>query len=84
MTILYGAGNSAGLVSSLSEVFTPLSAYAFLVFVLLYVPCVAAVSALSAELNSKKLTLFSICYQIGIAWIMSMLVFQIGILFISL
>ena len=84
MTILYGAGNSAGLVSSLSEVFTPLSAYAFLVFVLLYVPCVAAVSALSAELNSKKLTLFSICYQIGIAWIMSMLVFQIGSLFISL
>lgn len=84
MTILYGAGNSAGLVSSLSQVFTPLSAYSFLVFVLLYVPCVAAVSALSAELNSKKLTVFSVCYQIAVAWIMSLLVFQIGSLFIDL
>ena len=84
MTILYGAGNTAGLTAALSQVFTPLSAYAFLVFVLLYVPCVAAVSALSTELNSKKLTLFSVCYQIGVAWMMSMLVFQIGSLFMSL
>lgn len=82
MTILYGAGNSAGLVSALSRIFTPLSAYAFLVFVLLYVPCVAAVSALGSELNSRKLTVFSVLYQIGIAWIMSMLVFQIGSLFV--
>ncbi len=82
MTILYGAGGGAGLISSLSGVFTPLSAYAFLVFVLLYVPCVAAVSTLSTELNSKKLTVFSVCYQIGIAWVMSALVFQIGSLFV--
>lgn len=82
MTILYGAGNSAGLVSALAHIFTPLSAYAFLVFVLLYVPCIAAVSALAGELNSRKLTIFSVLYQIGIAWIMSMLVFQIGSLFV--
>ena len=81
MAILYGAGNSAELISSLSQVFTPLSAYAFLVFVLLYVPCVAAVSALKTELNSNKLTVFSVCYQIAAAWIMSMLIFQIGSLF---
>lgn len=82
MTILYGAANSAGLVSSLSTAFSPLSAYSFLVFVLLYVPCIAAVSALRTELNSRRLTIFSVIYQVGIAWVMSMLVFQIGSLFI--
>lgn len=82
MTILYDAVNTGGLTSVLQNTFTPLSAYSFLVFVLLYVPCVAAISALKTELNSRKLTIFSICYQIGIAWIMSMLVFQIGSLFV--
>jgi ferrous iron transport protein B len=82
MTILYGAGNTTGLAATLSQLFTPLSAYAFLVFALLYVPCIAAVSALRTEFNSRKLTLFSICWQIGIAWIMSMLVYQIGSLFV--
>lgn len=82
MSILYGAGNASGLTSLLQASFTPLSAYAFLVFVLLYVPCIAAVSALASELNSRKLTVFSVVYQIGIAYIMSMLVFQIGSLFV--
>ncbi|MGN0149605.1 MAG: ferrous iron transport protein B [Clostridia bacterium] len=82
MSILYGVNSTTGLVSSLSQVFTPLSAYSFLVFVLLYVPCVAAVSALKTELNSKKLTFFSVCWQIGAAWIMSALVYQIGSLFV--
>lgn len=82
MSILYGADSSAGLMAALSQTFTPLSAYAFLVFVLLYVPCIAAVSALATELNSKKLTAFSICYQIGIAWVMATIVYQIGNIFI--
>lgn len=82
MSILYGAESSASLAAALPQVFTPLSAYSFLVFVLLYVPCIAAVSALRAELNSRKLTLFSVCWQIGSAWIVSMLVYQIGSLFI--
>ncbi len=81
MSILYGA-QGAGLSPMLSQAFTPLSAYAFLVFVLLYVPCIAAVSALRTELNSRKLTVFSVCWQIGIAWLMSALVYQIGNIFI--
>lgn len=79
MSILHGVGDTSGLTAILSQVFTPVQGYAFLVFVLLYVPCVAAVSALRTELNSRKLTVFSACYQIGIAWLMSMLVYQIGI-----
>ena len=74
MSILYG-GNLADAICS---VFTPLSAYSFLTFVLLYVPCVATVSALRTESNSRKLTAFSVIYQIGIAWLVSMLVYQVG------
>ena len=82
MSILHGVGDTSALAGSLSGIFTPLQGYAFLVFVLLYVPCVAAVSALRTELNSRKLTLFSVVWQIGIAWIMSMLVYQIGSIFV--
>lgn len=82
MSILYGAQNSAGLITALSQEFTPLSAYSFLMFVLLYVPCIAAVSTLSNELNSKKLTAFSVCWQVGSAWLVSTLIYQIGSIFI--
>ena len=82
MSILYGAYNTADLVSCLTTSFTPLSAYSFLTFVLLYMPCIAAVSTLRSELNSRKLTAFSVLYQLSVAWIMSTLVFQIGNLFV--
>lgn len=79
MSILYGGGS---LTSAIAQNFTALQGYSFLIFVLLYVPCIAAISALRSELNSRRLTLFSVCWQIGIAWIMSMLVYQIGSLFV--
>ena len=61
---------------------SPLAAYSFLVFVLLYVPCVAAVSTIRKEMNSAKWTLASICWQLGAAWLGSFLVYQIGSLFL--
>lgn len=82
MSILYGAADSAGLVSVLSTVFNPASACAFLVFVLLYVPCIAAVTAMRSELNSRKLMLFSVAYQIFSAWIMAFIVYHVLSLFI--
>lgn len=81
MSILYAAPGGNALQAALQTAFTPLSAYAFLVFVLLYVPCIAAVRTMYCELNSKKWTLFSICWQLGIAWFISMLFFQAGLLF---
>ena len=51
-------------------------------FVLLYVPCVAAVSTIRKEMNSAKWTLASICWQLGAAWLGSFLVYQIGSLFL--
>ena len=61
--------------------FTPLSAFSMLVFILLYVPCVAAVSTLFKELGSPKWAWFSIFWQLGCAYVVSLLVYQVGALF---
>jgi ferrous iron transport protein B len=62
----------------LLTMFTPLSAYAFMTFTLLYTPCIAALGAIKREMNSWKWTAFALIWQIGMAWIVSMLVYQIG------
>ncbi len=61
---------------------TPLSALAFLVFVLLYFPCIAALVAIANETGSWKWALFSILYNTLVAWLVAFLVYQIGSLFI--
>ncbi|MDD4395803.1 MAG: ferrous iron transporter B, partial [Bacteroidales bacterium] len=58
-------------------VFTPLTAISFLVFVLLYAPCVATIAACSKE-SSRKWALFMFFYTTAVAWIASFVIFQIG------
>ncbi len=82
--ILYGVGDASSAVEVTSVIanhFTPLSAYSYLVFILLYMPCVVAFSAIRKEMNSIKWTLFAVGYQTLVAWIMSFLVYNIGGLF---
>jgi ferrous iron transport protein B len=74
------AGGGA-VQSALSGIFTPRSAYAFLVFVLLYTPCMAAVATIRRELGSRKWTAFAVCYQILIAYVMSFVVYTVCGLF---
>ncbi len=78
--ILYNTEASMGLHHALSQHFSMLSAYSFMVFVLLYTPCVAALSAIRKEMKSIKWTTISILYQLLTAWFVSALVFQIGTL----
>lgn len=78
--ILYNTEASVGLNHALSQHFSMLSAYSFMVFVLLYTPCVAALSAIRKEMKSVKWTTISILYQLITAWFVSALVFQIGTL----
>lgn len=78
--ILYNTEASMDLHHALSQYFSMLSAYSFMVFVLLYTPCVAALSAIRKEMKSIKWTTISILYQLLTAWFVSALVFQIGTL----
>lgn len=58
----------------------PVAAFSFLTFVLFYTPCIAAISAIKREMHSVKWTVFSVLLQILVAWIMSFLVYNIGML----
>jgi len=60
---------------------TPLIAFAFMVFCLLYVPCVAAIGVIRGETNSWKWAGFAALYTTVVAWIAATLIFQIGRLF---
>lgn len=77
MTVLYGQNISAAL----PQIMSPAAAASFLVFVLLYTPCVAAIITIRKELNSIKWTFFAIIFQMLLAWLVSALIFQIGSLF---
>ena len=61
--------------------FTPTTAYAFMVFVLLYFPCVATISTLRKEIGAKW-AWFSVAHSLILAWLMSFIIHQIGLLFL--
>jgi ferrous iron transport protein B len=61
----------------LTRVFTPVAGLAFLVYVLLYTPCIATLSVIRSEFGGRW-ALFSAIYQSGIAWVAATMVFQIG------
>ncbi len=61
--------------------FTPASAIAFMVFVLIYFPCIATLAAITRETGSWKYTAFSMIYNTTVAWIMAFIAYRIAILF---
>jgi ferrous iron transport protein B len=67
----------------LPTIFTPVAALAFLVFTLLYTPCVAAISTISREMHSRWIAIGLVAYQTAIAWLAAFAVFQIGSLIIG-
>ena len=63
------------------EGFTPVAGYSFLIFNLLCAPCFAAMGAIRREMNSMKWTMFAIGYQCGFAYVVSLIIYQFGMLF---
>lgn len=84
-SVLFGVQNittSSGMESMTAALaaigFGPVNAYALMVFCLLYVPCTATIATIHRELQSWKSTFAIILFQLGMAWIMSFLFYQIG------
>lgn len=82
ISVLFNAAEGAALNTALATLFTPLSAFAFLSFILLYTPCAAAIAATRREMGSIGGTLFAVAYQTGAAYVVALLIFQIGRLFL--
>ena len=81
--VLYSSDSEENIQQDLrrSGDFTPRSAAAFLVFILLFFPCIATVTAIASETGSKKWAIFSIVYNTAVAWVAGFLVYTIGGLF---
>jgi ferrous iron transport protein B len=80
--VLLGASDPSSVVPLLSQFFTPLSAYSFLVFSLLYMPCIAAMAAVKREMGGWRSALLVMVFQTSVAWVFAFLVYQIGSLFL--
>lgn len=81
LSILLNIGTT-DLSGALSSLFTPLTAFSFLIFTLLYTPCVAAIATIRRELNSTVQTIGVVTFQCLIAWITAFIFFRMGVLFI--
>lgn len=81
LAVLLGTSMS-DLSGALSALFTPLSAFSFLLFTLLYTPCVAAIATVKRELKSGLQTVGVVVLQCAVAWLVACAVFQIGGLFL--
>ncbi|QQO07822.1 ferrous iron transport protein B [Breznakiella homolactica] len=80
LAVLAGTSLDA-LPSALAGMFSPLGAFSFLVFTLLYTPCVAAVAAVRRELKSGPAALGVVLGQCLIAWVWAFIIFQVGSFF---
>lgn len=75
LSVLTGTGMS-NLNEALSSLFTPLTAASYLVFTLLYTPCVAAVATIRREIGSTWKTLGIVCMQCGVAWLAALVFYR--------
>ena len=79
VTNVNSAAGMAAVQAGLAAMgFGPLNAYCVMVFCLLYVPCAATIAVIRRESGSWRWTLFSVCFQVAVAYLMSFLIYQVG------
>jgi len=69
--------STIGVLGGLEEI-SPLAAYCYLLFVLLYFPCIATIAAIKNETGSWRWAIFAACYTTVLAWVVSAVVYQVG------
>jgi ferrous iron transport protein B len=83
---LFAGGGEAEQLGSVIGVqlgWTALVAYAFMLFTLLYIPCVASLATIRRETGSWRWLLFSMAFNAGLAWVVAVVVYQIGSAFVA-
>ena len=78
ITTSHGMTAMAATLGSMG--FGATNAYALMVFCLLYIPCTATIATIRRETESRRLTACFVCFQFAVAWVMSFLVYHIGLL----
>lgn len=80
MSIIYFVPDGSSLQGLLATYYSPLAAYSFMVFILLYIPCLATVATIRKETASRKWTFISIFYAFAVAYLLCFLLYQGGML----
>lgn len=78
MNIIYFVPDESSLQGLLATSYSPLAAYSFMLFILLYIPCLATVATIRKETASRKWTIISIVYAFVVAYVLCLLVYQVG------
>ncbi|MEY8462426.1 ferrous iron transport protein B [Streptococcus merionis] len=81
--ILYQSSGDAGLIKSLQADYSALAAYSFLTFNLLCAPCFAAMGAIKREMGEAKWTIAAIGFQTGLAYVVSLVLYQLGLVLLE-
>jgi ferrous iron transport protein B len=77
--VLYAQSKeSEGLMNSIGATMTPVQAFAFMVFTLLYLPCLATIGAIRREAGSWKWVGFSVAYSLSLAWALALIIINVG------
>lgn len=82
LSVLTNTTSDIGLTNAMQSIFTPLSAFAYLCFTVLYMPCIAAFAATKRELGSMKEAVYTALFQTGVAYLVAFIVYQVGSLFL--
>ncbi len=78
MMVLFHTSNQTALIAMIGGSFTAISAYALLVFILLYIPCFATIGTIKSETGSAKWAAYSVISSLAISYTLAFLIFQIG------
>ena len=76
-----GGSTGISLPIMLVQIFTPLSAFSFLVFCLLYAPCAASMAAMAKTSGSIKHAFFTFVFQTALAWLAAFIIYNTGQIF---
>jgi ferrous iron transport protein B len=76
LAVIYAAKQDAGLAGVIAKDIDWVQAYSFMLFTLLYVPCLSTVAVIKAESKSNKFTVLAVAWSLGLAWVASFVFYQ--------
>jgi ferrous iron transport protein B len=76
LAVIYATKQDAGLAVAIAKEIDWVQGYSFMLFTLLYVPCLSTVAVIKAESKSVKFALLSVVWSIGLAWVVSFIFYQ--------
>ncbi|ACB49384.1 ferrous iron transport protein B [Crocosphaera subtropica ATCC 51142] len=81
LATIYHLADPGAIQATLAQTISPIQAYSFMLFCLLYSPCVATLATIRSEAKSVKFTLFTVVYGLVLAWVVSFIFYQVASLF---